>query len=166
MTALMLVGFVIKRFEMKLSCPLICGLLLSFICFRVSSEDLSVIQSPSSITVDEGQSARISCCWSETVGNAKVAWYINEAKQKQDPQEHTTQNCTALNLTNILKNASGHYVCEVIQDIPILLQKNGSGTVITVNDILIETTTTVNVHTLSNPAAGEYNMLLKTYCSV
>ncbi|XP_052392451.1 uncharacterized protein LOC127941448 isoform X3 [Carassius gibelio] len=137
---------------MKLYCPLISGLLLSFIFFRDSSEDLSVIQSPSSITVDEGQSAQINCCWNETIQNAKVAWYIKDTKQKQDPQEHTTQNCTALNLTNILKNASGHYVCELTQDIPILHRKNGSGTVITVNGILAETTTTVNVHTLSNPA--------------
>ncbi|XP_052392452.1 uncharacterized protein LOC127941448 isoform X4 [Carassius gibelio] len=125
---------------MKLYCPLISGLLLSFIFFRDSSEDLSVIQSPSSITVDEGQSAQINCCWNETIQNAKVAWYIKDTKQKQDPQEHTTQNCTALNLTNILKNASGHYVCEVTQDIPILHSKNGSGTVITVNDNLVETT--------------------------
>ncbi|XP_026090911.1 uncharacterized protein LOC113064364 [Carassius auratus] len=137
---------------MKLSCPLISGLLLSFIFFRDSSEDLSVSQSPSSITVNEGQSARISCCWNETIQNAKVAWYFKDTKQKQDPQEHTTQNCTVLNLINILKNASGHYVCELTQDIPILHRKNGSGTVITVNGILAETTTTVNVHTLSNPA--------------
>ncbi|XP_026090913.1 uncharacterized protein LOC113064365 [Carassius auratus] len=134
--------------EMKCSSRLLCGLLVSCLCFRVSSEDLSVIQSPSSITVNEGQSAQINCCWNETIQNVKVAWYIKDTKQKQDTQEHTTQNCTVLNLINILKNASGHYVCEVTQDIPILLKKNGSGTVITVNDSLVETTTT----TVSDPS--------------
>ncbi|XP_026116652.1 uncharacterized protein LOC113095291 [Carassius auratus] len=126
--------------EMKCSSRLLCGLLVSYLCFRDSSEDLSVIQSPSSITVNEGQSARISCCWNETIQNVKVAWYFKNTKQKQDTQEHTTQNCTVLNLINILKNASGHYVCEVTKDIPFLVHENGSGTVITVNDNLVETT--------------------------
>lgn len=107
---------------------------MCFMCvyafLTVSSENLSVTQSPSNITVKEGESTQIRCCWNKQ--NVKVAWYINEKKQKQDLQGHKT--CAVLNLTNILKNASGHYVCEVTQDIPVLLQKNGSGTVITVSD--------------------------------
>ncbi|XP_042634577.1 uncharacterized protein LOC109047227 isoform X2 [Cyprinus carpio] len=130
---------------------------MCFVCvygfLTVSSKNLSVTQIPLNITVNEGESTQISCCWNEIIQNVKVAWYINEKKEKQDLQENKTQNCSILNLTNILKNASGHYVCEVTQDIPVLLQKNGSGTVITVNYILVETTTTVSVHTLFNPAA-------------
>ncbi|KTF90685.1 hypothetical protein cypCar_00021044, partial [Cyprinus carpio] len=95
---------------------------------------LSVTQSPSNITVNEGESAQISCCWNEIIQKVKVAWYINEKKLNQDLQEHKTQNCSILNLTNILKNAAGHYVCEVTQDIPVLLQEKGNGTVITVSD--------------------------------
>ncbi|XP_016325732.1 uncharacterized protein LOC107675787 [Sinocyclocheilus anshuiensis] len=122
---------------MKCSSRLLCGLLMSCLCFRVSSENLSVIQSPPSITVNEGESTHISCCWNEITQKVKVAWYINEKKHtrvKQLLQEHKTQNCSILNLTNILKNTSGHYVCEVTQDIPVLLEKNGSGTVLSVND--------------------------------
>ncbi len=47
-----------------------------------------------------------------------------------------------LNFTNILKNASGLYVCEVTQDIPVLIQKIGSGTALSVKDSQLENTTT------------------------
>ncbi|XP_042634579.1 uncharacterized protein LOC109047227 isoform X4 [Cyprinus carpio] len=127
---------------MKCSSRLLCGLLVSCLYFRVSSENLSVTQSPPNITVNEGESAQIKCCWNEIIQNVKVAWYIHEKKLNQDLQEHKT--CAILNLTNILKNASGHYVCEVTQDIPVLLQENGSGTVITVSDILYNKTETVS----------------------
>ncbi|XP_018920477.2 uncharacterized protein LOC109047227 isoform X1 [Cyprinus carpio] len=140
---------------------------MCFVCvygfLTVSSKNLSVTQIPLNITVNEGESTQISCCWNEIIQNVKVAWYINEKKEKQDLQENKTQNCSILNLTNILKNASGHYVCEVTQDIPVLLQKNGSGTVITVNYILVETTTTVSVHTLFNPAAGSSREVVIIY---
>ncbi|CAM4665498.1 unnamed protein product [Leuciscus chuanchicus] len=95
-----------------------------------SSEELTVNQSPSYITVNEGDSANITCCWKKMPGH-KVAWYINETKLsgvKDELQEHQTQNCSTLHLTNILKNHTGRYVCEVTEDIPFLLHVNGTGT--------------------------------------
>ncbi|XP_016384189.1 uncharacterized protein LOC107720873 [Sinocyclocheilus rhinocerous] len=141
---------------MKFSCPLICGLILSCICFRDSYEDeeLSVNQSPSSITVKEGDSAQITCCWNGITHKVKVTWYINETKLsnvKQELYKHKTQNCSMLNFTNILKNASGHYVCKVTQDIPVLIQAKGSGTDLYLKDDQLETTTTVKPDVLDNP---------------
>ncbi|XP_043090340.1 uncharacterized protein LOC122341076 isoform X2 [Puntigrus tetrazona] len=139
---------------MKHCRPLICGLILSCICFKAtdSYEELSVIQSPPSITVNEGDSALITCCWSKITQKVKVTWHINETKLsdvKQELYERETQNCSVLNFTNILKNATGHYVCKVTQDIPVLLQKEGSGTVLFVKDDQL--TTTVNPDELDNP---------------
>ncbi|XP_073791869.1 uncharacterized protein isoform X2 [Danio rerio] len=115
---------------MKFSSRLLFGLLMPCLYFRGSSE-LSVNQSPSSITVNEGESAQISCCWSTSTHSVKVVWYINETKlsdPKQKLQDHQNMNCSILNLTNIQKNDTGHYVCEVTQDIPVLEKKNGTGT--------------------------------------
>ncbi len=104
-----------------------------------------MIQSPSSITVKEGDSAQITCCWSEIKYKVKVTWYINQTRLsdvKREIYEPKTQNCSMLNFTNILKNATGLYVCEVTQDIPVLIQKRGSGTTLSVKDDQLETTTT------------------------
>ncbi|XP_043090343.1 uncharacterized protein LOC122341076 isoform X5 [Puntigrus tetrazona] len=134
---------------MKCSSRLLCGILMSCLCFRAtdSNEELSVIQSPPSITVNEGDSALINCCWSKITQKPKITWYINETKLsdvKQELYEPETQNCSVLNFTNILKNATGHYVCKVTQDIPVLNEKKGSGTVLFVNDSKTETTAEVS----------------------
>ncbi|XP_056089224.1 uncharacterized protein LOC130069388 isoform X2 [Rhinichthys klamathensis goyatoka] len=131
---------------MKCSSRLLCGFLMSWLCFRGSSEELTVNQSPSNITVNEGDSAQISCCW-KTINehSVKVVWYINETRLsgvKDKLQEHQTQNCSTLHLTNILKNHTGHYVCEVTQDIPVLLKVNGTGTDISVRVRQLQKTTT------------------------
>ncbi len=103
-----------------------------------------MIQSPSSITVKEGDSAQITCCWSEIKHKVKVHWYIDQTRLSDVKQElygPKTQNCSMLNFTNILKNATGLYVCEVTQDIPVLIQTRGSGTTLSVKDDQLETTT-------------------------
>lgn len=102
-------------------------------------------QSPSNITVNEGESAQITCCWSKIEHKVKVFWYINVTKLsdvQQKLQEHETQNCSILILTNILKNATGHYVCEVTQDIPVLNILKANGTALYVSDNQLEMTTT------------------------
>lgn len=100
-------------------------------------------QSPSSITVNEGDSAQITCCWNKI--RVKVAWYINETRLSGvnvQRQENQTQNCSTLHLTNILKNDTGHYVCKVTQDIPVLVQVKGNGTDLSVSVRQRENTTT------------------------
>ncbi|RXN25113.1 titin-like protein [Labeo rohita] len=132
---------------MNFCSPLICGLILFCICFGVtgSSEELSVTQSPSNITVNEGESAQITCCWSKIEHKVKFFWYINVTKLsdvQQKLQEREEQNCSILILTNILKNATGRYVCEVTQDIPFLKKVKTNGTALDVSDSQIEKTTT------------------------
>lgn len=116
-------------------------------CFSVtgSSSELTVNQSPSNITVNEGDSAQITCCWNKIKYNVKVVWYINETRLSgvnEQRQEHQTQNCSTLHLTNILKNDTGHYVCKVTQDIPVLVQVKGNGTDLSVSVRQREKTTT------------------------
>jgi len=99
-----------------------------------------VNQSPSYITVNEGDSAQISCCWKTKDNSVKVIWYINEIKLLGVKDQ--TQNCSTLHLTNILKNQTGHYVCEVTQDIPVLLMVKGNGTDLSVRVRQLQKTTT------------------------
>ncbi|ROJ30615.1 hypothetical protein DPX16_3863 [Anabarilius grahami] len=110
-----------------------------------SIENLTVNQSPSNITVNEGDSAQIPCCWNETGYRAKVAWFINDTKLSgvnKQRQENQTQICSTLHFTNILKNYTGHYVCEVTQDIPFLVRGKGNGTALSVSVRHLEKTTT------------------------
>lgn len=103
-------------------------------------------QSPSNITVNEGDSANITCCWRKTHGyKVKVTWYINETKLsgvKDELQEHQTQNCSTLHLTNILKKHRGRYVCKVTRDIPFLTEVHGAGTDLSVRVRQLQKTTT------------------------
>ncbi|XP_016127933.1 uncharacterized protein [Sinocyclocheilus grahami] len=126
------------RSEMKCSSRLLCGLLMSCLCFTGSYEELSVIQSPSSITVNEGESDQISCCWSKTKeenSDFKVAWYKDKKRipvEKRLYQTSPMKNCSFLKITNIVKNDTGDYVCKVIQDIPVLLEYEGQKTYLNV----------------------------------
>ncbi|XP_039537846.1 uncharacterized protein LOC120486063 isoform X2 [Pimephales promelas] len=139
---------------MEFSCPVIFALMFSHICFSGSSEELTVNQSPSNITVNEGDSAQISCCWKTKQKSVKVVWYINEIKLSGVKDQ--TQNCSTLHLTNILKNQTGHYVCGVIQDIPFLLKVKGNGTDLSVGVRQLQKTTTDTVHSSTRlPAASE-----------
>ncbi|XP_056302354.1 uncharacterized protein LOC130214603 [Danio aesculapii] len=127
---------------MKFSSRLLFGLLMSYLYLRGSS-NFCVNQSPSSITVNEGESAQISCCWNTSTHSVKVVWYINETKlsdPKQELREHQIKSCSTLHLINILNNHTGHYVCEVTQDIPLLVKKNGTGTNVSVSICELNTT--------------------------
>ncbi|XP_073668661.1 uncharacterized protein [Paramisgurnus dabryanus] len=124
--------------EMNFSFVLICGLIFSCFCSRVTglNEEISVNQSPNSITVNEGESAKISCCWTKTTFDFKVDWLKNEKKvsaESQVFQKSPVGNCTTLKITNIIPNDTGEYVCQVTRDIPFLRQFNGNKTILTIN---------------------------------
>lgn len=119
-------------------------------------------QSQSSITVYEGDSAQITCCWNKIRYSVKVAWYINDTKLlgvNEQRQEHQTQNCSTLHLTNILKNYTGHYVCEVTQDIPFLRYGKGNGTDLSVIVRQLEKITTGKI------LLSQYHFLYTFQCS-
>ncbi|XP_059381921.1 uncharacterized protein LOC132116985 [Carassius carassius] len=144
---------------MKFSCPLVCELILSCICFRGSYEELSVIQSPLNITVNEGESINISCCWKNTKEenkNVKVVWYKHNERipeEKRLYQMPSNKNCSFLKITNTVKNDAGDYVCKAIQDIPVLIEYEGQKTYLNVvkGEHSTEATTQNIVHTVSSP---------------
>ncbi|KAI7795955.1 uncharacterized protein LOC130570467 [Triplophysa rosa] len=121
---------------MKRSSKLMCGLLMSWLCFRATGldEKISVIQSPDNIAVNEGESANITCCWTtmtKEIFNVKVGWFKNETRVSAENrlyQKSPSQNCSTLHITHITPNDAGEYMCKVTQDIPILREYNGSKT--------------------------------------
>ncbi|XP_067280396.1 titin-like [Pseudorasbora parva] len=133
---------------MKCSSRLLFGLLMSCLCFRGSYEEFSVIQSPSTITVNEGESAQISCCWNITTeanNVVKVNWLKNGTRIPEEKRINQTvpiKNCSVLNITSIVKTDTGYYVCKVIKDIPFLIKKEGIKTVLNVSDRVNSTETT------------------------
>ncbi|XP_051537109.1 uncharacterized protein LOC127430986 isoform X1 [Myxocyprinus asiaticus] len=139
--------------KMKFSSILICGLILSCFCSRAtgSKEELSIIQSPAnSITVNEGDSAQITCCWNKVNHSVKTVWYKNEKRVAAEKQQHK-EDCSILYITKITMNDTGDYFCKLYQDIPYLLEFEGNRTTIIVKEgqVSTYTTTTANVNSVS-----------------
>ncbi|XP_051537120.1 uncharacterized protein LOC127430992 [Myxocyprinus asiaticus] len=135
------------------SSKLLCGLLMSCLCFGAtgSKEELSIIQSPAnSITVNEGDSAQITCCWNKVNHSVKTVWYKNEKRVAAEKQQHK-EDCSILYITKITMNDTGDYFCKLYQDIPYLLEFEGNRTTIIVKEgqVSTYTTTTANVNSVS-----------------
>ncbi|XP_051962075.1 uncharacterized protein LOC127629073 [Xyrauchen texanus] len=140
---------------MKGSSKLLCGLLMSCLCFGAtgSKEELSIIHSPANnITVNEGDSAQITCCWTKVNSLIKAVWFKNEKRVPAEKQQ-LKENCSTLNITKITRNDIGDYLCKVYQDIPYLIVLEGNRTTITIKEGQVNTyaTTTVNVNSVSLP---------------
>ncbi|KAA0719793.1 hypothetical protein E1301_Tti019123 [Triplophysa tibetana] len=124
---------------MKRASKLICGLLMSWLCFRGLNEKISVIQSPVNITVNERESAEITCCWTQMTietSNVKVVWLKNDSKVSAENRLNQTspsQNCTTLHITHITSEDEGEYVCKVTKDIPVLTEGRGNKTILLVS---------------------------------
>ncbi|XP_046905258.1 uncharacterized protein LOC124487175 isoform X2 [Hypomesus transpacificus] len=131
-------------------------LLLSSLCSLSSwgIHNLVVTQSPREVTVKEGNTVHIHCCWKmDPMSNlrAKVVWKRNKptidstssfqresaitGPCHEQAQPHVACNCSNLILSNVTVNDSGLYICKVNIDIPVLLQSEGNGTSITVTTI-------------------------------
>ena len=125
-----------------------------FLLFSLPSSgihDLVVTQSPREVTVKEGTTVHIHCCWNLDIIRANVVWKKKNkcidstsfsirdsviSKQCQEQaQHHGACNCSNLILSNITVNDSGLYICQVTIDIPVLVQSDGNGTSITVTTI-------------------------------
>ncbi|KAK2872361.1 hypothetical protein Q8A67_022258 [Cirrhinus molitorella] len=157
-----------RRSEMKCSSRLLCGLLLSCLCFRGSYEEMSVIQSPPNITVNEGKSAEISCCWNKTAEkDFKVVWSKDKKKiektEKRLQQTSPMKNCSLLLITNIVINDTGDYVCKVTQDIPFLLEREGQKTYLNVNNGVNGTETTTQSNASTSVQTTQINETTNTY---
>ncbi|XP_029944381.1 uncharacterized protein LOC115386278 [Salarias fasciatus] len=120
------------------------SLLLASLCtpssWSDSSGTLRVTQSPD-VSVQEGGTANISCCWT---GGIEGVWV--SIKMKPTNMKNNTNSTILLtenhkgNSTNcsdwIIKSASiedsGIYICKVTVYIPTLIETEGKGTVVTV----------------------------------
>uniref|UniRef100_A0A668UKP1 Ig-like domain-containing protein n=1 Tax=Oreochromis aureus TaxID=47969 RepID=A0A668UKP1_OREAU len=108
----------------------------------VSSGTLVVTQSPDDISVMEGATVNITCCWTVTFGRVGVNWLKNQTviknevkqNQSQGSLKEETKMCSSLNFSNIQTKDSGTYICKVTLEIPSLFEAKGNGTVITVRE--------------------------------
>ncbi|KAM3591266.1 uncharacterized protein V6R79_025709 [Siganus canaliculatus] len=122
---------------------LLSSLLLASLCALSSwsaSSDAAVTQSPD-VTVSEGDTVELSCCWTVEYETITVQWLKNKTivKSKRfeinDTNEQLTEgkaDCWNLNLTAVTEKDAGTYICKVTVDIPGYVTAEGSGTVITV----------------------------------
>ncbi|KAI1888303.1 hypothetical protein AGOR_G00183630 [Albula goreensis] len=134
----------------RLSVLLGC-LILSFLTSCGDNQALNVIQTPPSITVKEGDSVHMHCCWGKdsTAERLRVIWrkrtseteIINIRYIKSGPQENKTNNkysgsvsgnCSELNISSVSTNDTGLYICEVTVEIPQYNKTNGTGSHLTV----------------------------------
>ncbi|XP_039466098.1 uncharacterized protein LOC120439311 isoform X3 [Oreochromis aureus] len=108
----------------------------------VSSGTLVVTQSPDDISVMEGATVNITCCWPGKFGRVGVNWLKNQTviknevkqNQSQGSLKEETKMCSSLNFSNIQTKDSGTYICKVTLEIPSLFEAKGNGTVITVRE--------------------------------
>ncbi|XP_029615668.1 uncharacterized protein LOC115198113 isoform X2 [Salmo trutta] len=128
---------------------LLVWLLLSSLCSLSSwgiSGTLVVIQSPHNVTVTEGDTVQIQCCWNTNVSRATVNLHkeghteikynslLVNNKQCHDraSQQTVACNCSHWTISNLTRNDTGTYICKVTMEIPSLIESVGNGTRITV----------------------------------
>ncbi|XP_029932882.1 uncharacterized protein LOC115377117 [Myripristis murdjan] len=89
----------------------------------------------------EGETVHIDCCWNVDTKRVIVKWLkekehvrtdIVNKSQSQGCIQNKECYCSILTISNITRNDSGRYICEVTVDIPKLQQAEGNGTIITV----------------------------------
>ncbi|KAL3986501.1 ras-responsive element-binding protein 1 [Sarotherodon galilaeus] len=135
------------------------SLLLTSFCtlssWTVSSGMFVVTQSPD-VSVMEGETVNITCCWTRMFERFRVAWLKNQIVIKIEINSHQShgslkeeaKTCSSLNISNIRTEDSGTYICEVTVEIPSLTEAKGSGTIITVREKTSDTDSTPSSSTV------------------
>ncbi|XP_067436078.1 uncharacterized protein [Thunnus thynnus] len=131
--------------KLLLSCLLLAPLCSSW---SVSSTGTLHVTQTADVSVMEGETVNITCCWTWTFGRVErvgVNWLKNQTEIKnktrvistnisQGCQQKKACNCSTLTFTNITRGDEGKYYCKVIEEIPLLTEHKGNGSVITVLD--------------------------------
>ncbi|XP_026208308.1 uncharacterized protein LOC113157199 isoform X1 [Anabas testudineus] len=113
-------------------------LLLLSLCvlspWSVSSVTLVVTQSPD-VSVKEGGTVNITCCWTGHVERLRVNWLKNQTEIKNESLsiKNQSNNCLNLSFSHITRENTGRYICRVTVEIPVYSVINGNGTIITVS---------------------------------
>ncbi|XP_039896760.1 uncharacterized protein LOC120739139 [Simochromis diagramma] len=104
----------------------------------VSSGTFVVTQSPH-VSVMEGETVNITCCWTGKFERLRVNWLKNQTEIRSDyfnqpnaSLKKEEKKCSSLNISNVRPEDSGTYICKVTVEIPSLTEAKGNGTVITV----------------------------------
>ncbi|XP_060729549.1 uncharacterized protein LOC132848053 [Tachysurus vachellii] len=133
-------------------CLLLWGLFVSSYCG--SSDSFSVTQFPSTLELKKGADLQISCSWNISIFRAKVKWFkdFHPVKFNQSDRE-PKGGVSTLVIKSSDENDAGFYTCEVTQDVPQLLKRNGTGTYVTyqTEDELVTTIRPVSTASPSTP---------------
>ncbi|GAA6079773.1 uncharacterized protein LOC113635039 isoform X1 [Tachysurus ichikawai] len=133
---------------MQRLCTTLCGLLTSCLCSWGSVHSFSVSQSPSTVILSEGEQLQIICSYNVSNDHrVKVKWIKNNQKLELNRTDkfavtHINKSCTTLVIKNTEINDEGFYICQVTQDIPRLVNVNGTETKVTFNNKSAEGTVT------------------------
>uniref|UniRef100_A0AAX7TLX0 Ig-like domain-containing protein n=1 Tax=Astatotilapia calliptera TaxID=8154 RepID=A0AAX7TLX0_ASTCA len=107
--------------------------------YCVSSGTFVVTQSPD-VSVMEGETVNITCCWTGKFERFRVNWLKNQTVIRSDyfinqpnaSLKKEEKKCSFLKISNIRSDDSGTYICKVTVEMPSLTEAKGNGTVITV----------------------------------
>ncbi|XP_027143495.1 uncharacterized protein LOC113747601 [Larimichthys crocea] len=99
-----------------------------------------VTQTPD-VSVTEGETVNITCCWTVKFERMSVTWLKNQTVIKtelkypnnsQASLQKERSGCSYLTFMNITREDSGRYTCRLSVEVPELQKYQGNGTVITV----------------------------------
>ncbi|XP_066537982.1 uncharacterized protein [Hoplias malabaricus] len=149
---------------MQLLSLLFCGLLFSFTSLLDCNADFIVTQIPPNCTVQERGSVSIDCCWNKTISSVKIKWFkdnqsiesISDAHLKTETPNNT---CSALSIMKACKNHTGIYICEVTQDIPILLTVKGTRTMLNILEFIGNISTPSSTPPKTSPAQSSVTVV-------
>lgn len=147
-----------------------------YVCFfsGVSSTATFVVtQFPPNVTIMEGETVDLFCCWSMSSQQVRVNWLktmmndsISFKIQREGSMQNKTHNCSTLIFSNITTKDAGRYICKVSVEIPIHRQAHGNGTAVTVmtNDKTSDGTwqnqTPTAWHTVCDPMCQVWGVLV------
>ncbi|CAJ1086614.1 basement membrane-specific heparan sulfate proteoglycan core protein-like [Xyrichtys novacula] len=107
-----------------------------------SAEGIFVVTQSPDVSIVEGETMNITCCWKGEIDRAKVHWVNNTTRamghlifrshifEKHLPK--MTSACLTWTSPNTSKADSGRYICRVEVELPALTVAEGYGTVVTV----------------------------------
>uniref|UniRef100_A0AAZ1XN17 Ig-like domain-containing protein n=1 Tax=Oreochromis aureus TaxID=47969 RepID=A0AAZ1XN17_OREAU len=109
-------------------------LLWTFVSLAAVSSGMFVVTQSPDVSVMEGETVNITCCWTGMFERAGVAWLKNQTVIKREAkffQSHGSlkkeaKTCSSLNISNIRTEDSGTYICKVTVEIPSLFESKGN----------------------------------------
>ncbi|KAM3590175.1 uncharacterized protein V6R79_005270 [Siganus canaliculatus] len=147
-----------ERMKLLVICLLV--VFLHVVSCSSASSDFAVIQR-TDVTVSEGDTVELSCCWTVEYEKITVHWFKNKTIVQSKRFKINDMNkdlmkkksdCWNLTLTAVTEQDAGTYICKVTVDIPLYVTAEGSGTVITV---MVKDNTTHSVPEDDSDTIGE-----------